>query len=78
MSTQLVRLQHELENKNGYIGKLEILLRERLTRIDELNRKLEQSRAQIRRLDEECEHWARLVAEASVEHHQAKETSPHV
>ena len=61
VSTQLVRLQHELETKNGYIGKLEILLRERLTRIDELTGKLEQSREQIRRLDRECEHLADMI-----------------
>jgi hypothetical protein len=38
-------------------------LRERLTRIDELNGKLEQARAQNQRLDAENEHLMEMVVE---------------
>ena len=40
---------------------LEYLVQQRSERIDELTGKLEQSRDQIRRLDEECEHLADMV-----------------
>ena len=40
---------------------LEYLVQQRSERIDELTGKLEQSREQIRRLDEECEHLADMV-----------------
>ena len=39
----------------------ELVLRQRLETIDQLNGKLEQSRAQIRRLDQECEHLVEMV-----------------
>jgi chromosome segregation ATPase len=46
----LLNLRRELENKQGAVGRLELLLHERLTKIDELNGKLQQSREQVRRL----------------------------
>ena len=61
LKTTIVVLRRELENKGGHVERLKFLLRERLTRIDDLNAKLEQARAQIRKLDGECEHLAELV-----------------
>jgi predicted nuclease with TOPRIM domain len=40
---------------------LEYLLRERLTKIDELNGKLEQSRERIKQLDAENEHLVDMI-----------------
>jgi hypothetical protein len=54
-------LRRELTDKEGYVSRLQFLLRERLTRIDDLNGKLEQARAQIRKLDEENNHLAELA-----------------
>jgi hypothetical protein len=42
----VLNLRRELEDKQGAVGRLELVLRERLTRIDDLNGKLEQARAQ--------------------------------
>ena len=61
LKTTIALLHSELEIKEGYVSRLKFLLRERLTRIDDLNGKLEQARAQIRKLDGECEHLAELV-----------------
>jgi hypothetical protein len=54
-------LNRELENRQGVVGRLELLLRERLERIDSLNSKLEQLREQNRRLDQENEHLAEMI-----------------
>ena len=62
LRTTIVCLRREIENKQGAISRLEILLRERLTRIDELNGKLEQARQQNRKLQQECERLATLIA----------------
>ena len=61
LRTEIVKLRHELTSRQQYAERLEVLLRERLTRIDELTGKLEQSREQIRRLDRECEHLADMI-----------------
>ena len=58
---RIIRLRYEVENKQGAVGRLEILMRERMDRIDDLNAKLEQSRQQIKRLDEENEHLVEMV-----------------
>jgi hypothetical protein len=57
----VVRLRRELTDKEGYLDRLKFLLRERLARIDDLNGKLEQAQAQIRKLDEENGHLAELA-----------------
>jgi predicted RNase H-like nuclease (RuvC/YqgF family) len=62
LRTTIVCLRREIENKQGAVGRLETLLRERLTRIDELNAKLEQAREQNRRLEAEAEHLAAVIA----------------
>jgi chromosome segregation ATPase len=49
LQLQLVRLRTELTNKQQYAGRLEVLLRERMERIDELNATIERLREQNRR-----------------------------
>jgi hypothetical protein len=61
LKTTIVVLRREVEIKEGHVGRLQFLLRERHNKIDDLNAKLEQARAQIRKLDGECEHLAELV-----------------
>ena len=56
-----LKVNSALAIKTQYASRLETLLHERLTKIDELNGKLEQSREQIRRLDQECEHLVQVV-----------------
>ena len=57
----VIQLRREVSCKEGYAAKLELVLHQRLETIDQLNGKLEQSRAQVRRLDAECEHLVQLV-----------------
>ena len=52
LRTDNVRLRRDLTNKTGYAAKLELLLRQRTQTVDELVGKLEQARAQNRRLSE--------------------------
>jgi predicted nuclease with TOPRIM domain len=56
-----LRANAALRLKTVYCERLEHLVQERSERIDELNSKLEQSRAQIRKLDAECEHLADML-----------------
>ena len=60
LRTENIRLRRDLTNKTGYAAKLELVLRLTQT-IDRLNDKLEQVRAQNRRLDAECEQLVELV-----------------
>ena len=48
----LIRVREQLTNAQQYAGRLEVLLRERSERIDELNAKLEQLRAANEKLAE--------------------------
>jgi uncharacterized coiled-coil DUF342 family protein len=48
-------------------GRLEVLLRERMERIDELNAKVDQLREQIKRLNAENEHLAAIIAAPKIE-----------
>jgi hypothetical protein len=57
----IIQLRRDLTNKAGYAAKLELVLRQRTQTIDRLNDKLEQVRAQNRRLDAECEQLVELV-----------------
>jgi hypothetical protein len=61
LKTTIVCLRRELENKQAYVGKLEYLLCSRLTKIDELNGRLEQARAANQRLEQECGHLADMI-----------------
>jgi regulator of replication initiation timing len=56
----------ELENKQGAVERLELLLQERLTKIDELHGTIDRLREQNRRLDAEAEHLAEMVAAPQV------------
>jgi chromosome segregation ATPase len=58
---ELIQLRRELENKQGAVGRLELALHQRLETIDQLNARLEQSREQCRRLDQECESYFRML-----------------
>jgi hypothetical protein len=70
LTTTIICLRRDLENKAGYAGRLEYLLRERTERIDGLTGVIERLREQNRKLDEENEH---LVAMVRFEDHgQAK------
>jgi hypothetical protein len=60
LRTEIVRLRHDLADKEGYVGRLEVLMRERSERIDELNGKIDQLREQNRRLDAENEHLVKM------------------
>jgi hypothetical protein len=62
LRTEILKLRHELTTKQTYAERLEILLRERMERIDDLNGKLEQAREQNKRLKAEAEHLAAMVA----------------
>jgi hypothetical protein len=62
LRTTICCLRRELENREGAVGRLELLVHERSQRVDELNAKLEQSRAQIRRLGLENEILIEMIA----------------
>jgi hypothetical protein len=62
LKTAIVSLRRELTDKEGHVDRLKFLLRERLTRIDELNGKLEQSRQQVQRLDLQNEILIEMIA----------------
>jgi chromosome segregation ATPase len=56
-----IQLRRQLTTKTNFANGLKLALAERCTRIDELNGKLEQARAQNRKLDEEAERLAEMV-----------------
>jgi hypothetical protein len=62
LRTEIVRLRRELSNKGYYASRLELLLHERMERIDQLTATIDQLRERNRRLDEEAEHLAAMVA----------------
>ena len=61
LQLKLLKVNSALALKTVYAQRLEFLVQQRSQRIDELNGKLEQSREQIRRLDQECEHLVQVV-----------------
>ena len=62
LGAQLTRLQHELSRKQDYANRLEVLLRSRTKRIDELANTIAVLRDQNRRLDDEAERYYRMLA----------------
>jgi len=64
LKTTIVCLRREIENKQGAVGRLETLLRERLTRIDQLTAQVDQLRHQNKKLEAEAEHLAAVIAAA--------------
>ena len=61
LQLKLLKANSELRTKTVYAQRLEYLVHERSERVDELNAKLEQSRAHIKKLDQECEHLADMI-----------------
>jgi hypothetical protein len=61
LQLRLLRANSELRTKTVYAQRLEYLVHERSERVDELNAKLQQTREQVRRLDQECEHLADMI-----------------
>ena len=61
LRTEIVRLRREIENREGAVGRLELLLRERMERVDELTAQVDQLRHQNKKLDAEAEHLAAML-----------------
>jgi predicted nuclease with TOPRIM domain len=61
LASQLLRVREELRNKQTYTAGLEILLHERLGKIDELNGKIDQLREQVRKLDQENDRLVEMI-----------------
>ena len=61
LSTQLLQLREQLRNKESYAAGLEILLRQRNERIDQLTAVADQLREHSRHTDEEAQHMAMFV-----------------
>ena len=59
--TQLLQLRKQLRNKERYATGLEILLRQRNERIDQLAAQVDQLREHSRHADEAAEHMAMFV-----------------
>ena len=66
LRTEIVKLRHDLTNKQGYAERLEVLLRERMERIDELTGRIDQLRERNKRLKAEAEDLAAMVAGPSM------------
>jgi hypothetical protein len=62
LRTEIVRLRRELENRQGAVGRLELLLRERLTKIDELTGQVDQLRHQNMKRPSIGRNWWRRAA----------------
>jgi uncharacterized protein HemX len=63
LRSELIKLRHELTNKQGYAERLEVLLRERLERIDELTARIDQLRERNKRLEAEAEHLVAIAGQ---------------
>ena len=61
LRSENIRLRDQLRAKQTALGGLELALQARHETIDALNARLEQSRAQCRRLDEECENYFKML-----------------
>jgi hypothetical protein len=61
LKTTIVVLRREVEIKEGHLGRLQFLLRERLNKIDQLNATIDRLREQNKRLDAEAERYAKMV-----------------
>ena len=61
LSTQLLQLREQLRNKESYAAGLEILLRQRNERIDQLTAQVDQLREHGRHTHEEAQHMAMFV-----------------
>ena len=61
LSTQLLQLREQLRNKERYASGLEILLRQRNERIDQLTAQVDQLREHSRHADEAAQHMVVFV-----------------
>ena len=68
LALQLLRVREQLANKEHRVSGLEMILRDRLRRFDELRAKLEQARAANHRLEEECEHLVEMMKQQPAHH----------
>jgi hypothetical protein len=62
LRSENIRLRDQLQAKQTALGGLELALQARHETIDALNARLEQSRAQCRRLDQEAENYFQMLA----------------
>ena len=62
LRTDNIRLRHQLRTKQTALGGLELALHQRMERIDELIATIDKLREQNKRLDQEAEHLAQMVA----------------
>jgi chromosome segregation ATPase len=65
LRTELIKLRHEVSNKEQYIGRLKMLCHERTTRIDNLRATIEDLRAANQKLDAEADHLVQLMQQQS-------------
>jgi hypothetical protein len=61
LRTTICSLRREIENKQGTVQRLEVLLCERLTKIDQLVAQVDQLRHRNKALESEAEHLADMV-----------------
>jgi septal ring factor EnvC (AmiA/AmiB activator) len=61
LALHLLRLREQLTNKEHCASGLEVLLRERLARIDELSATIDRLRDQNKKLNQENEHLAAML-----------------
>jgi chromosome segregation ATPase len=61
LRTTVIQLRHDLTSKANYAAKLEVLLRSRTARMDDLRSKIDQLREQNRRLDAEAERLVQII-----------------
>jgi chromosome segregation ATPase len=61
LRTTICSLRRELENKEGAVGRLELVLHQRLETIDALRDTIDQLRATNARLDAEAERLCEMV-----------------
>jgi len=66
LKTQLVLAHSQLENKDGAMRRLELVVRERNQRVDRLIATIDQLRQQNRKVDEEADRLSNLFAKLAV------------
>jgi hypothetical protein len=61
LRTELIKLRSELETKQGTVGRLQLLVRQRSNKIDQLTATIDRLRQQNRQLDAEAERLCEMV-----------------
>jgi hypothetical protein len=62
LKTTIIVLRRELENRDGMVGRLELLLHERCAMIDALHSRIDTLRGQVKQLETEADHYCRMIA----------------